>query len=92
VVSRPPTRSGRLVLATRALLGLPVDDAVSWHAVPRWCAGSRRRLELFLSAWERWVAPPRHLSADSPEGYAGLRLFRGEDPFAITIQLRTRWT
>jgi hypothetical protein len=81
----------RTGLAARALLGLPVSGTVAWHAVPQWCAANQRRLRLFLDAWQRWVGPPRHLAADSPEGFAVLELFRGEDPFAVTTQLRTLW-
>jgi hypothetical protein len=91
VVSAPATRVGRTLLAARALLGLPVSGTVAWHAVPQWCAVNQRRLRLFLDAWERWIGPPRHVAADSPEGYAVLELFRGEDPFSVTTQMRTLW-
>lgn len=91
VVHVPATRRGRIALAARALVGLPSDDAVVvWHAVPKaWQSG--HLLESFCSAWEKWVGPARTLSADSPEGQAVLALFRGEDPFAVTTQLRTLW-
>lgn len=92
VLRRPPTRRGRMALAARAVLGLPVPGAVAWHAVPQWCASNNRRLQCFLAAWERWVGPPRHLAADSPEGFAVLQLFRGEDPFSVVTQLRTVWS
>jgi superfamily II DNA or RNA helicase len=91
VVRVPATRRGRFALATRALLGLPGTGAVAWHAVPQWCAANPRRLRAFLDAWQTWIGPPSHLTADSPEGYAVLELFRGEDPFAVTTQLRTLW-
>jgi superfamily II DNA or RNA helicase len=91
VVLPPATRRGRVGLATRALLGLPGTGAVAWHAVPQWCAANQRRLRGFLDAWQTWVGPPAHLTADSPEGFAVLELFRGEDPFAVTTQLRTLW-
>jgi superfamily II DNA or RNA helicase len=92
VLTRPPTRVGRTAMAVRAVLGLPIEGAVSWHAVPRWCAANPRRLRLFLAAWECWIGPAGHLTADSPEGAAVLQLFRGQDPFSITTQLRTVWT
>jgi superfamily II DNA or RNA helicase len=91
VVRAPATRLGRTTLAARALLGLPVSGTVAWHAVPQWCAANQRRLRLFLDAWQQWVGPPRHLTADSPEGFAVLALFRGEDPFSVTTQMRTLW-
>lgn len=92
VVRRPMTRRGRTLLAARAVLGLPIPGAVAWHAVPQWCTSNSRRLRCFLAAWEHWVGPPRHLAADSPEGYAVLQLFRGEDPFSVVTQLRTVWS
>jgi superfamily II DNA or RNA helicase len=91
VVLPPATRRGRLALATRALLGLPGTGAVTWHAVPQWCAANQRRLRCFLDAWRTWVGPPAHITADSPEGQAVLELFRGEDPFAVSTQMRTLW-
>jgi len=91
VVTVPAHRRARLGLAARATLGLPIEAAVTWHAVPAWSAAGARRLRTFLTAWERHVGPPRHLTADSPEGQAILDLFRGADPFAVTTQLRTVW-
>lgn len=92
VLTRPATRRGRMLLASRTLVGLPVDAAVAWHAVPRWVAANQRRLRCFLAAWEHWIGPAGHLDTDTPEGYAVLELFRGADPFATTTQLRTQWT
>lgn len=92
VIVTPPSRFGaRLAYAARATLGLDLEAAVSWHAVPTWCAAGSRRLRIFLAAWERHVGPARHLEADSPEGQAILDLFRGEDPFSVVTQLRTVW-
>jgi hypothetical protein len=91
VLDVPATRRGRLAMAGRATLGLPIAAAIAWHAVPAWSAAGSRRLRIFLAAWERHVGPPRHLAADSAEGQAILDLFRGADPFAVTTQLRTVW-
>ena len=91
VVLPPPSLVGRLRYAARAAAGFGLDAAVAWHAVPSWCAGGSRRLRAFLAAWERNVGPARSVAADSAEGQAILELFRGEDPFAITTQLRTLW-
>lgn len=92
VIVTPPSRFGpRLAYAARATLGLSLDAAVSWHAVPSWSAVGSRRLRIFLASWERHVGPPRHLEADSPAGQAILELFQGEDPFSMVTQLRTVW-
>jgi superfamily II DNA or RNA helicase len=91
VIDVPTTRRGRLAMAARATLGLPITAAIGWHAVPAWSAAGSRRLRIFLDAWERHVGPPRQLAADSPEGQGILDLFRGADPFAVTTQLRTVW-
>jgi superfamily II DNA or RNA helicase len=92
IVQAPAGRVARWGLTARALAGLPVPGAVAWHAVPQWCGVNQRRLGAFLAAWERWIGPARHLTAASPEGSAVLELFRGEDPFAVTTQLRTLWS
>jgi superfamily II DNA or RNA helicase len=91
VVPAPATRRGRLVQATRVLLGLPIEGAVAWHAVPRVFQRGNDPVEAFRSAWEHWIGPVDILSADMPSGQAVLTLFRGEDPFAVTTQLRTLW-
>ena len=92
LVFLPPTSPRRrLALATRRSLGRPIDAAVSWHAVPTALGRNRERLAHFLAAWEQWVGPPFHHRADSAEGRALLDLYRSEDPFAITSQLRTQW-
>jgi superfamily II DNA or RNA helicase len=91
IVQAPVRRTARWALTARALVGLPVPGAVAWHAVPQWCGANQRRLGAFLAAWARWIGPARHLTAASPAGAAVLELCRGEDPFAVTTQLRTRW-
>ncbi len=92
IVRAPTGRVARWGLTARALVGLPVPGTVAWHAVPQWCGANQRRLGAFLTAWERWIGPARHLTAASPEGGAVLELFRGEDPFAVATQLRTLWS
>jgi hypothetical protein len=91
VLHVPRTARSRFALAARSVVGRPIEAAITWHAVPSWSAAGARRLRICLAAWERYVGPARHLTADSPEGQAVLDLFRGADPFAITTQLRTIW-
>jgi hypothetical protein len=90
VVTVPRGRLAQLAWAGRSLL-LPVPGAVAWHAVPAWCAANAARRRAFLAAWHRHVGPAVPLAAASPEGQGVLAVFRGEDPFAVTAQMRTVW-
>lgn len=92
VVTPAASELGRLSFALRATLRLPLDAAVAWHTVPRPFTVNQRRRQCFLTAWEQHVGPARLLAADSAEAAAVLELFRGEDPFSITTQLRTTWS
>jgi superfamily II DNA or RNA helicase len=88
----PPTAGlPRALFAARAVVGLPLPGAVTWHAVPRWFAKNKQRLAALLSAWQQHIGPPRLTRADSPDGQTILELFRGDDPLSITTQLRTTW-
>lgn len=88
----PPTgRVARGLFAARAVIGVPLPGAVAWHGVPQWFARRKDRLECLLQSWRQHIGPPRHLRADSPEGQAILELFRGDNPLALTTQLRTTW-
>jgi hypothetical protein len=88
----PPTgRVARTLFAARAVLGLSLPGAVSWHPVPRWFAKNQKRLGALMNSWQRHIGPPRVTRADSPDGQAILELFRGDNPLSITTQLRTTW-
>ncbi|ETW22177.1 DEAD/DEAH box helicase family protein [Mycobacterium gastri] len=88
----PPTgRVARGLFAARAVVGLPLPGAIAWHGVPQWFARRKDRLGALLQSWQQHIGPPRHLRADSPEGQAILELFRGDNPLALTTQLRTTW-
>ncbi|MEV0840861.1 DEAD/DEAH box helicase family protein [Actinocatenispora sera] len=91
VLVAPAGARGAVALAVRSMARRPLPGAVAWHALPRWCARNAVRRESFAAAWERHVGPARLLAADSVEGAAVCELMRGEDPFAITAQLRTVW-
>ncbi|QUR68563.1 DEAD/DEAH box helicase family protein [Mycobacterium spongiae] len=91
ILTPPATRLARAAFAARAVMGLPVPGAVAWHAVPRWLARNKDRRRHLAQAWRTHIGPPRQLRADSPDGQAILDLFRGDNPLALTTQLRTTW-
>jgi superfamily II DNA or RNA helicase len=91
VLVAPAGARGAVTLAVRSVMRRPLPGAVAWHAVPRWCARNAVRRDLFAAAWQRHVGPARLLAAEGAEGAAICELMRGEDPFAITAQLRTVW-
>jgi hypothetical protein len=64
---------------------------VVYHAVPAALAGSGERVAVFGRAWNRYVSAGRPLSSQDPEGQAVIEVQRGEDPFAVTTQMRTLW-
>jgi hypothetical protein len=52
---------------------------------------NRRRAAGFAAAWHERVSPGEMLYAGSPEGAGILAVQRGDDPFAVTAQIRTLW-
>lgn len=91
ILEPPAAPQARMLFAARAVLGLPLPGAVAWHPVPRWFAQNKKRVAALEAAWHRHIGPPRLTRADSPDGQALLELFRGDNPLAITTQLRTTW-
>ncbi|KZS82324.1 DEAD/DEAH box helicase family protein [Mycobacterium persicum] len=91
MLTLPTGRVARGLFAARAVVGLPLPGAIAWHGVPQWFTRRKDRLECLLQSWRLHIGPPRHLRADSPEGQAILELFRGDNPLALTTQLRTTW-
>jgi hypothetical protein len=45
----------------------------------------------FEAAWHARVSPGAMLYTASPEGAGILAAQRGDDPFAVTTQIRTLW-
>jgi len=45
----------------------------------------------FEAAWNARVSPGAMLYTASPEGAGVLAAQRGDDPFAVTTQIRTLW-
>jgi hypothetical protein len=64
---------------------------VVYHAVPA-VLGARKNLAVtFEMAWNVRVSPGAMLYTASPEGAGILAAQRGDDPFAVTTQIRTLW-
>lgn len=91
VLTPPAGRVARNLYAARAVVGLPLPGAIAWHCVPQWFARRKDRRRCLMRSWHEHIGPPRQLRADSPEGQAILDLFRGDNPLAVTTQLRTTW-
>ena len=88
---RPSSRREARQLAWRRARGKPVEATVVYHAVPAVLGVNKARATLFASAWRERVSPGEMLYAASPEGAGVLAAQRGDDPFAVTTQIRTLW-
>jgi superfamily II DNA or RNA helicase len=64
---------------------------VVYHAVPSALAANRERANAFARAWNRHVSDGEPLFHRDPRAEAVVELQRGEDPFAVTTQMRTMW-
>jgi hypothetical protein len=70
----------------------PGRAAAALLALLRSVLGVTARLaKIFAAAWRDRVSPGEMLYAGSPEGTGILAAQRGDDPFAVTTQLRTPW-
>jgi len=91
VVEPPDGLAGGIALAARRLITGGVPAAVVYHAVPA-VLGARKNLAVaFEAAWNARVSPGAMLYTASPEGAGVLAAQRGDDPFAVTTQIRTLW-
>jgi superfamily II DNA or RNA helicase len=91
VVEPPDGLAGGIALAGRRLVTGAVPAAVVYHAVPA-VLGVRKNLAVaFEAAWNARVSPGAMLYTGSPEGAGVLAAQRGDDPFAVTTQIRTLW-
>jgi hypothetical protein len=68
-----------------------VPATVVYHAVPAVLGGNARLARVFAAAWQARVSPGEMLYTGSPEGTGILAAQRGDDPFAVTTQIRTLW-
>ena len=91
IVPTPRGTGAAFRLVVRRAIGLGVPAGVVWHAVPSWLATNKERVEGFTAAWNRHVSPGTALYTGAPEGAGVLAAARGDDPFAVTTQLRTVW-
>lgn len=89
----PPPRgwAAALMLAVSRLVTGRLPATVVYHAVPAVLGGNKERATAFERAWHAHVSPGRMLYTGSPEGAGILAVQRGDDPFAVTTQIRTLW-
>ena len=91
-VSAPPRNFlGALRLLAGRLGSNRVGSAVVYHAVPTALGANKARAQAFEAAWNRRVSAGKALFQDDPRAQAIIQLQRGEDPFAVTTQMRTLW-
>jgi hypothetical protein len=88
---RPAGRRAAIALAVRRLTGRSVPATVVYHAVPAALGANRKLAQVFARAWNARVSPGELLYTGSPEGTGILAAQRGDDPFAVTTQIRTLW-
>ncbi len=92
IVTPPSGPTAALGLAIRGVVGGPVRRAsVVYHAVPSVLGANKRPATAFGQAWNARVSPGDLLYTGSPEGAGILAAQRGDDPFAVTTQIRTLW-
>jgi superfamily II DNA or RNA helicase len=91
VVEPPGGLAGGFGLALRGLVTGRPGGSVVYHAVPA-VLGARKQLAgAFEAAWHARVSPGPMLCTGSPEGAGILAEQRGDDPFAVTTQIRALW-
>jgi hypothetical protein len=78
-------------LAVRRLVIGHVPATVVYHAVPTALSGNKKLALAFERTWNTRVGPGSVIYAGSPEGTGILAAQRGDDPFALTTQIRTLW-
>ena len=91
-VSGPPRNFlGGLRLLAARFANDRVGASVVYHAVPAVLGANKARVQAFEAAWNRRVSAGKALYQDDPRAQAIIQLQRGEDPFAVTTQMRTLW-
>lgn len=91
IVPRPSGAFGSLLLTVRRLVTGQVPATVVYHAVPSALGANKKSATVFARAWNARVSPGEPLYSGSPEGTGILAVSRGDDPFAVTTQIRTLW-
>jgi superfamily II DNA or RNA helicase len=91
ILAPPAGRAAGARLALRRLVTGHVPATVVYHAVPTALSGNKKLATAFERAWNDRVGPGAVVYAGSPEGTGILAAQRGDDPFALTTQIRTLW-
>jgi hypothetical protein len=91
LLPRPAGRGPAIALAIRRMTGRGIPATVVYHAVPAALGANRKLAQVFARAWNTRVSPGELLYTGSPEGAGVLAAQRGDDPFAVTTQIRTLW-
>jgi hypothetical protein len=91
ILAPPAGRAAAARLALRRLVTGHVPATVVYHAVPSALSGNKKLATAFERAWNIRVGPGAAIYAGSPEGAGILAAQRGDDPFALTTQIRTLW-
>jgi superfamily II DNA or RNA helicase len=91
ILAPPAGRAAAARLALRRLITGHVPATVVYHAVPTALSGNKKLATAFERAWNDRVGPGAVVYAGSPEGTGILAAQRGDDPFALTTQIRTLW-
>jgi hypothetical protein len=90
-VAPPSGPRAALALAIRRWAGGAIPATVVYHAVPSALGANKQLAATFEQAWHARVSPGELLYTGSPEGAGILAAQRGDDPFAVTTQIRTLW-
>jgi hypothetical protein len=91
ILAPPAGRSAAARLALRRLVTGHVPATVVYHAVPTALSSNKKLATAFERAWNTRVGPGTVVYTGSPEGTGILAAQRGDDPFALTTQIRTLW-
>ena len=91
VLGPPRGLAGGFGLAARGLVTGQPGGSVVYHAVPGVLGARKQLAAAFETAWHARVSPGPMLYTGSPEGAGILAEQRGDDPFAVTTQIRTLW-
>jgi antitoxin (DNA-binding transcriptional repressor) of toxin-antitoxin stability system len=91
ILAPPPGRAAAARLALRRLVTGHVPATVVYHAVPTALSGNKKLAAAFERAWNTRVGPGAVVYTGSPQGTGILAAQRGDDPFALTTQIRTLW-
>jgi hypothetical protein len=91
IIAPPRGRGGAAALALRRLAAGRVPATVIYHAVPTALSANKKLATHFERSWNARVSPGEVLFTGSPEGAGALAAQRGDDPFALTTQIRTLW-